>query len=176
MPPPLDPQLRADILRDIQDTQNEPDPAKRLTRNEIALRRGVSQSTVTKIAKDSGLGAAFDRSQTINATRARQFDAAHERTVLIERMYGVAGRMLDRVEAPYTQVIPGPAGPEFVTTKLPPLRDAQAGMSSAAIAIDKAARLEDRQGDGKVAAAQSLLGTLFETLTKAHGDAPDGSG
>ncbi|MGO8957620.1 MAG: hypothetical protein ACLQFR_09660 [Streptosporangiaceae bacterium] len=49
-------------------------------------------------------------------------------------------------------------------------------MSSAAIAIDKAARLEDRQGDGRVAAAQSLLGTLFETLQQANGDAPDGSG
>jgi hypothetical protein len=101
---------------------------------------------------------------------------ALERTVLIERIYGVAGRMLDRVEQPYTQVIAGPAGPEFVTTKLPPLRDAQAGMSSPAIAIDKAARLEDRQGAGRVAAAQSLLGSLFETLAKAHGDAPDGSG
>jgi hypothetical protein len=80
------------------------------------------------------------------------------------------------VEAPYTQVIAGPAGPEFVTTKLPPLQDAQAGMSSSAIAIDKAARLEGRRGDGKVAAAQSFLGTLFETLKQAHGDAPDGSG
>jgi hypothetical protein len=91
-------------------------------------------------------------------------------------MYGVAGRRMDRVESPYTQVITGPAGAEFVTTKLPPLRDAQAGMSSAAIAIDKAARLEDRPGDGRVAAAQSLLGTLFETLRQAHGDQPDGSG
>ena len=62
------------------------------------------------------------------------------------------------------------------TAKLPPIRDAQAGMSSAAIAIDQAARLEDRQGDGKVAAAQSLQGTLFETLKNVHGDAPDGSG
>jgi hypothetical protein len=175
VPPPLDPQLRADILRDIQDTATAA-PEQKLTRNEIARRRNVSPATVTKIAKDAGLTEAFDRSQTINATRARQFDAALERSVLIERMYGVAGRMLDRVESPYTQVISGPAGAEFVTTKLPPLRDAQAGMSSAAIAIDKAARLEDRQGDGRVAAAQSLLGTLFETLRQAHGDQPDGSG
>jgi DNA-binding MurR/RpiR family transcriptional regulator len=51
VPPPLDPQLKADILRDIQDTTSEADPAKRLTRNEIARRRGVSQATVSKIAK-----------------------------------------------------------------------------------------------------------------------------
>jgi DNA-binding transcriptional regulator LsrR (DeoR family) len=54
VPPPLDPQLRADILRDIQDTATA-DPAQKLSRNEIARRRGVSQATVTKIAKDAGL-------------------------------------------------------------------------------------------------------------------------
>lgn len=176
MPPPLDPQLRADILRDIQDAANQPDPAKRPSRNAIARRRKVGPATVTKIAKANGLEGTWDRSQTLNATRARQFDAALARTDLIERMYGVAGRMLDRVEAPYTQVVTGPAGPEFVTTKLPPLRDAQAGMSSAAIAIDKAARLEDRQGDGRVAMARTLLGNLFDSLQAEHGDQPDGSG
>ena len=63
MPPPLDPQLRADILRDIQDTAAA-EPGEKLSRNEIARRRGVSQATVTKIAKDAGLTGAFDRSQT----------------------------------------------------------------------------------------------------------------
>ena len=175
MPPPLDPQLRADILRDIEDTAQAKDPAQRLSRNEIARRRGVSQATVSKIAKDAGLTAAFDRSQTINATRAKQFDAALIRADLIERMYGVAGRMLDRVESPYTQVITGPQGAEFVTTKLPPLRDAQAGMSSAAIAIDKAARMEAANGDSRVEAARSLLGGLLSDLVDKHGDSyPDG--
>ena len=63
-----------------------------------------------------------------------------------------------------------------MTTKLPPLRDAQAGMSSAAIALDKAARLEDRQGDGKVDQAKSLLSSMFESWQRAHDDALDGSG
>ncbi len=176
MPPPLNPQIAADILRDIQDTAHATGSDK-LSRNEIARRRGVSPSTVTKIAQQHGLAEAFDRSQTVKATRARQFDTAAVRGELIERMYGVAGRMLDRVESPYTQVIAGPAGPEFVTTKLPPLRDAQAGMSSAAIAIDKAARMESANGDSRVEAARSLLGGLLSDLVDKHGDGyPDGSG
>jgi hypothetical protein len=63
VPPPLDPQLRADILRDIQDSATATNPADKLSRNEIARRRGVSQATVSKIAKDAGLTDAFDRSQ-----------------------------------------------------------------------------------------------------------------
>lgn len=170
MPPPLDPQLRADILRDIQDGQ--------LSRNEIARRRNVSPSTVSKIAKDSGTTAAFDRTQTVKATRAKQLDNAARRTDLIDRMYAMASHMLDRVESPYTQVITGPAGAEFVTTKLPPLRDAQAGMSSAAIAIDKAARMEAANGDSRVEQARSLLSGLLTDMVAAHGDSypSDGSG
>lgn len=174
MPRPLPAQLKADILRDIRDTRDEPDPARRLTRNQIARRRHVSASTVTRLAAENNLGDAFDRSKTVKATRARQFDAAAERAVLIERMYGVAGRLLDRVEAPYEMVLPGPEGAEFVTTKLPPLRDAQSGMIAAGVAIDKAAKLEDRQGDGGVDAARSLLGSLFTGLQQAYGD--DGPG
>jgi hypothetical protein len=103
-------------------------------------------------------------------------ELAATRAALIERLYGIAGRMLDRVESPYTQVISGPADRELVTTKLRPLRDAQSGMSSAAIALDKAARLGDRQGDGRVDQAKSLLGAMFDSLQRAYGDAPDGSG
>lgn len=93
-------------------------------------------------------------------------------------MYTVADHMLDRVTSPYTQVITGPAGAEFVTTKLPPLRDAQAGMSSAAIAIDKAARMEAANGDSRVEQARSLLGGLLTDLAAEHGDSypSDGTG
>jgi hypothetical protein len=167
VPKPLNADIRAAIIADIR--AGKP-------RNQIARDHGVSGSTVTKYAGQEGIDKPFDRSHTEKATRARGIDVAAARTELIERMYGVAGRFLDRVEAPYTQVVSGPLGPELVTTKLPPLRDAQAGMSAAAIAIDKAARLEDRQGDGKVDQAKSLLGSLFDTMQKAHGDTPDGSG
>jgi hypothetical protein len=167
VPKALDPTIRTAIIEDIKAGKQ---------RNQIARERNVSGSTVTKIAGEEGLTNAFDRTQTVNATRARGIDIAAARAVLIERMYGVAGRMLDRVESPYTQVVGGPMGAELVTTKLPPLRDAQAGMSAAAIAIDKAARLEDRNGDARVDQARSLLGAMFEGLQRAHGDAPDGSG
>jgi hypothetical protein len=168
LPAPLDQAKRDAILADIN--------AGHKTRNQIARDHQVSGSTVTKIAGHAKGSAAFDRSQTENATRARQADNAAVRAELIARYYKVAGHFLDRVESEYTQVVAGPAGPEFVTTRLPPLRDAQAGMSASAIAVDKALRLEDRNGDGRVDAAKSLLGSLFKTLQDAHGDSPDGSG
>jgi hypothetical protein len=137
---------------------------------------------VTLLAADGGLhgqvGVLHYRTQTAKATRAKQLDNAARRTVLIDRMYTVADHMLDRVTLAYTQVITGPAGAEFVTTKLPPLRDAQAGMSSAAIAIDKAARMEAANGDSRVEQARSLLRGLLTDMVSRHGDScpSDGAG
>ena len=168
MPKPLNPDIRAAILHDIQ--------AGTKPRNQIARDHGVSGSTVTNIAHQEHITSAFDRSQTVKATQSKQADNAALRTELIAEYYAVARRLLARVEAPHTVALMGPGGAELVTTRLPSLRDAQAGMAASAIGIDKALRLEDRQGDGKVDTAKSLLGGLFATLQRAHGDAPDGSG
>jgi hypothetical protein len=168
LPAPLDQAKRDTITADIK--AGKP-------RNQIARDHAVSAGTVTNIAKAAGITSAFDRSKTKNATRAQQADNASVRAALIARYYDVANHMLDRVTSEYTQPMAGHGGEiQFVTTKLPPLRDAQAGMSASAIAIDKALRLEDRNGDGRVDAARSLLGSLFQTLKDAHGDSPDGSG
>jgi hypothetical protein len=169
LPAPLDQAKRDAIIADIN--------AGHKTRNQIARDHSVSGATVTKLAAQAKGSTAFDRSQTEKAARAKKFDAALVRAQLIERLYGMAGGLLDRVESPYTVPMAGAGGEiQFVTSKLPPLRDAQSGMSAAAIAIDKALRLEDRNGDGRVDAAKSLLGSLFKTLRDAHGDSPDGSG
>jgi transposase-like protein len=168
MPKPLPARKRTAILADIKTGAK--------ARNQIARDHGVSASTVTKIAKDAGIADAFDRSQTAKGTRAQQADNAAVRAELIREYYAVARRLLRRVEQPHTIALMGAEGAELVTTDLPSLRDAQAGMAASAIGIDKALRLEDRQGDGKVDAAKSLLGAMFETLQRAHGDSPDGSG
>ena len=168
MPRPIDAALRARIIADIK--------AGKMNRNEIARTHGVSGSTVTKIAKDERIAFAFDRSKTQNATRARQFDAAAARARMIEDLYADAQRFRGRAWSQYTQVVSGPLGAEFVTTRLPPLRDQQAAYTSLAICMDKAGRLEDRNGDGRIDAARSLLGALFDGLKAEHGDRPDGSG
>ena len=167
MPPPLTPQQRNDIIRDIKDGH---------TRNHIARTRGVSPSTVTKIANQEQLTHHFDRSHSAVATRAREADHRARKTLLLDKLYAKADHLLDRVDSNYEQVVSGPAGTELVVTALPPLREAQAGMSGAGIALDKAARIEQQLGDGRVIQAQSLLSALFDSLQKAHGDSPDGSG
>jgi transposase-like protein len=162
MPAPLDPDKRAAILADIQ--------AENPQRNEIARRHSVSPSTVTKIAREEKLGGAFDRSQTQQAARARKFDAKAARQQLVQDLLEDAQRLrTERIWAEYTQIVTGPAGAEFVTTKFPPLRDQQAGFTSVAICIDKAAKLtEQDSGDGS-AGARSLLGRLGEALQVAAG-------
>lgn len=171
MPQRLSDAIRAAVLTDIRAARQDGRSA-----GQIARDHGVARSTVTKIAKDEGITDAFERAQVLKAARAKQADNAAVRAELISRYYAIAGRLLDRVESPHTVAIGTAAGVELVTVKLPPLRDAQAGMSASAIAVDKALRLEDRNGDGRVDAARSLLGSLFENLQRAHGDRPDGSG
>jgi hypothetical protein len=137
------------------------------TRNQIARDHHVSGSTVTKIAAQAGHTGSFDRSQTAKCTRARQFDAKLARAQLVEDLLGDAQRFRARSWAAYTQVVSGPAGPELVTTKLPPLRDQQAGYTSVAICIDKAAKLSDIDAGDGAAAARSLLGQLSAALNVA---------
>ena len=167
MPKPLDPGKRAAIITAIK--------AGGSCRS-IARTHAVSASTVTKIAKDEHITGAFERAQTAKATRANEFDAAAAKAQLIVDLYRDAQRFRKRAWDPYTQIVSGPAGAELVTTKMPPLRDQQSAYTALAICVDKAARIEDRSGDGRVDAAKSLLGSLFESLQAVHGDRPDGSG
>ena len=160
MPAPLHPDKRAAILADIQ--------AENPQRNEIARKHGVSPSTVTKIAREEHLAGAFDRTQTQQAAHARRFDAKLARAQLVQDLYEDAQRLRhERIWAPYTQIVTGPAGAEFVTTKLPPLRDQQAGFTSVAICVDKAAKLAEQDSSDGSAGARSLLGRLGEALSVA---------
>lgn len=86
---PLDPDLRDAILDDIRAGK---------TRNEISRTRGVSASTVSRLATANGLR--FDRSMTKAATEAAQADAASERASLAAASLAAARAALRRaVEA-----------------------------------------------------------------------------
>lgn len=160
MPPPLNDTKRASILADIQ--------ARQLSRNAIARKHHVSPGTVSNIAKAAHVTDAFDRSKTENATRARVFDAKAARARLIEDLYGDAQRLRARAWEPYTQIVSGPAGPELVTTKLPPLRDQQAGYTALAICVDKALKLEAIDSDQGTEAGKTMIGDLRSALGLAY--------
>lgn len=160
MPAPLSDEVRAAILADIE--------AGKLSRNKIAEKHGVSRGTVTNLAKTHVGDTAFDRTHAEKGARARQFDAKAARAELIEQLYGDAQRFRERSWSPYTQVVTGPMGPEFVTTKLPPLRDQQAGYTAVAIAIDKALTLEKHDSDEGQAMGKSMVNDLFGAFQLAY--------
>lgn len=160
MPPRLDDQTREAVIADIR--------AGQLSRNAIADKHQIGRSTVTKLAKQAGADQAFDRSATAKATEAARLDAKALRAALIADLYSDAQRFRERSWAPYTQVITGGSGPELVTTKLPPLRDQQAGYTALAICLDKALKLEQVDADGGAEAGRTMVGELRDALGLAY--------
>ena len=157
---PLDPDKRNAITADIH--------AGQLSRNAIGKKHGVSAATVGNIAKAAGIDDAFDRTLTKRATRARTFDAKLARAQLIIDLYGDAQRFRERIWAEYTQIVQVPAGYEFCSTILPPLRDQQAGATAMAICLDKAVALEKVDDDGGAAAGKTMVNDLYVALKSVH--------
>ncbi len=73
--------------------------AEGLARNEIARRVGISAGSVTNICRDAGV--TFDRSETKQATEARQVDLAAGRIRLAEKMLAASEAMLDGIDGEY---------------------------------------------------------------------------
>ncbi|MBO2459800.1 hypothetical protein [Actinomadura violacea] len=160
MPPRLDDDTRAAIIADIR--------AGTKSRNAIARDHGVAPSMVTKLARESGNAEAFDRKPTAQAVKAAAVDAKALRARLIADLYNDAQRFRERSWAEYTQIVTGPTGVELVTTKLPPLRDQQAGYTALAICLDKALKLESiNTGDG-AEQGKTMIGDLRAALGLAY--------
>lgn len=70
--------------------------AQGMSRNDIAREVGRSGSTVSKVVRDAGL--AFDRTSTIEATRARQADLAEMRADLEMRYLERAAELLEQMD------------------------------------------------------------------------------
>ncbi|WP_242882599.1 hypothetical protein [Actinomadura litoris] len=160
MPPRLDDETRAAITADIR--------AGKKSRNAIARDHGVAPSMVTKLARESGNDKAFDRKPTAEAVQAAKVDAKALRAALIADLYADAQMFRRRSWSEYTQIVTGPAGPELVTTKLPPLRDQQAGYTALAICLDKAIKLESIDSDGGAEAGRTMVGELRAALGLAY--------
>lgn len=160
-------QLRAQILAAIQAGG---------TCRGVAREFGVSPGFVSKLAKDTGEDTAFDRARTAAATTAAVFDAKAARTKAIAELYHDFERFRERTWGEYTQIVSTPAGPELITTKLPPLPEQRAGITSAAICLDKALALENHDsGDGHEV-GRTMINDLFGALRLAHHKIVEGDG
>lgn len=147
MPPRIPDDRRQAILADIQ--AGKP-------RNAIAREHGVAASTVSRIAEESGVDEAFDRTKTENATRARQIDTKALRAAISADLLVDAARLRERAWSPYTvpMSIGGKEGGiELVTTELPPLSEVRNAYTSVGIVLDKHLRLEQHDSDTQGLAA-----------------------
>jgi hypothetical protein len=150
------------------------------SRAQIARDHKVSGSTVSKIAKEAGIEAPFDRAHTKNATQARTVDMAARRAELAELLLGDAFKLRDRVWDKYQVVSFGPDGPEIAYLNLPPAKDTQCLMASVGIAIDKHLVITKHDADPGTDSAKSMLadlgralGVAAEALSEPSSDKPD---
>jgi transposase-like protein len=134
----------------------------------IAKKHGVSIGTVAKIADEHGLTLERSNPKTAHASAQTRFDARQARERLTERLYSHAEAFLDRAVAPYTVIVGTGPATQLVTLLQPPLRDTQAAMTAAAIALDKAIVLEERDNDHGAETGKTMAGDLLGLLGAAY--------
>lgn len=156
----IDKQRRDQIAADIKQGTH--------TTRAIATKHNISVGTVNNIAKEYGLIDAFDRSLTKSATEALVFDAKAARAQLVKDLYGDAQRMRNRVWSEHQQLMNTKEGIEIGKLDLPPMRDQQAGFTSVAICLDKAAMLERADDDQGAGTARNMTNDLFTALALQH--------
>lgn len=157
MPRQLSQQKRDAIIKSLDEN---------LTLGETARRHKVAKATVSKYAKE--IGHEFNRSETKDATEALIFDAKAARAQLVKDLYADSQRMRDRIWSTHQQLMNTREGIEIGELDLPPMRDQQAGFTSIAICLDKAAMLE-RADDSTSATARTMVGDLFGALALTAG-------
>lgn len=128
-----------------------------MARNEIARQVGCAAATVSKYAREAGVG--FDREATKAATEASKADLAERRTQLMDRMMDAAERALAIVEQPTVEMkMITQAGRVVTTTRSVDQSDLRNALTTAGIAFDKSTKLLDR--DSGVDTAISTLANL----------------
>jgi transposase-like protein len=158
--PALAPEKRAAILADIR--------SGRKSRNAIAREHGVSAGTVTNIARQAGLTAAFDRSATKSATEAAVADLRAIRVTTSRRFLVETNLLLDQMHQPHTAFNFGGKDNTYEEHEFPepPVDAKRTLITSAAIAYDKhlaQERHDADDGSGLSAVDAWLRGMLGET-------------
>lgn len=166
MPKPLPPGKRDAILASIKAARENGTSAGKIARD-----HGVARSTVTKIAAGNNLADAFERTQTENASRAKQVDNKARRQQLLTDLLGDAQRLRGRAWQPYKVVAGvGPDGAEIVELDLPPLPDVRAAYTAIGIIIDKTVAVEKLDsGEDGIDQAKTLIGDFMALASAASG-------
>ncbi|UOQ58109.1 helix-turn-helix domain-containing protein [Leucobacter allii] len=129
-----------------------------LSANAIAKKLGVSQSTVSRWAKQDGLR--FDRTRTAEAVAAHTIDLAAARTRLAEKMAARAEQLLDSLDGEYLVYSFGGRDNTYSEhlLKKPPVEVVRNAVTTAGITFDKLTRIVEKDPD--VSGAQSVVQSL----------------
>lgn len=140
--------------------------AEGLARNEIARRVQISAGSVTNICRDAGL--TFDRSETKQATEARQVDLAAGRIRLAEKMLAASEDMLDRIDDEYLVYNFGGKENDYNEHLLEsaPVEVRRNIITTAGITFDKLTRIVEKSDTG-LEQAVGVLDTLAEGFRAA---------
>jgi hypothetical protein len=140
--------------------------AEGIARNEIARRVGISAGSVTNICRAEGL--TFDRSETKQATEARQVDLAAGRIRLAEKMLAASEAMLDVIDGPYEVYNFGGKDNTFESRVLDsaPVEVRRNIITTAGITFDKLTRIVEKSDTG-LEQAVGVLDTLAEGFRAA---------
>lgn len=151
-----------------------------LGRNAIARELNRSPRTISVIAEALNPPVTFDRTMTAVATEARVIDAKARRAALIQRAYGRAERIYDRLEADET------SGYKFTATTVNGIEtkslDHVPGPEERSLAtaagqyLTQAAKLEALDTNNGVDGAKSMLGELAAGLAAAYNAMNEGDG
>ncbi|WP_300269052.1 hypothetical protein [Microbacterium sp.] len=135
-------------------------------RNEIARRVGISAGSVTNICRAADRS--FDRSETKQATEARQIDLAAGRTRLAEKMLAASEAMLDRIDDPYLVYSFGGKDNDYNehTLESAPVEVRRNIITTAGITFDKLTRIVEKSDTG-LEQAVGVIDTLAAGFTAA---------
>lgn len=135
-------------------------------RNEIARRVGISAGSVTNICRAAAR--TFDRSETKQATAARQIDLAAGRIRLAEKMLAASEDMLDRIDDEYVVYNFGGKDNTFEQRTLDsaPVEVRRNIITTAGITFDKLTRIVEKSDTG-LDQAVGVLDTLAEGFRAA---------
>ncbi|WP_217183383.1 hypothetical protein [Streptomyces sp. AC495_CC817] len=138
--------------------------AEGLARNEIARRVGISAGSVTNICRAADR--TFDRSETKQATEARQVDLAAGRIRLAEKMLAASEDMLDVIDGPYEVYNFGGKDNTFESRVLDsaPVEVRRNVITTAGITFDKLTRIVERSDTG-LDQAVGVIDTLAAGFT-----------
>jgi len=139
--------------------------------NEIARQLGVSPRTVSRYAPEGS----FDRTATAAAVKARQADMAQRRAALADNLLADAEKLREQLWEPTTIWSFGGKDNTYNEKQVqePPFDAKRTLMQAVSTAVNAHVRLIERDGDGTIDEAKSVLDGFMDAVARRAAELGD---